>query len=158
MSSHITSQFSTSEPFFKIGDEIFQVDLSGMIVGSIFKELTDLKERRHEIFNIREACEEHIREKQAAGVPLVVDSEPILIEYNGWFKYEYYLKVHLKDEPRVSFYIMNPIPREYEEWYWDLNSGVKRARDVRQPALTFKSHGRYMEYICDCEACASMGY
>ena len=39
--NYVTTQYTTSEPFFKKGDEFFQVDLSGLITGSVFKQLTD---------------------------------------------------------------------------------------------------------------------
>ena len=39
MPNYITTQFTTSEPILKKGTEIFQVDLSGLIIGSLFKEM-----------------------------------------------------------------------------------------------------------------------
>ena len=158
--NYVTTQYTTSEPFFKKGDEFFQVDLSGLITGSIFKQLTDPNpdERNYEVCNINKACEEHIREQQEKGVPLVVDSDPILIPHNGWFDNEYYIKVHLKNEPRLHFYIMNSTPVMNTVWEWDLEKGVKRAHEERFPPLAFKGHGEYLEYIWDAESCAEFGY
>ena len=155
---YVTTQFSTSEPFFKPGDEFFQVDLSGLITESVFKQLTDPAERNHEVFSINEACEEHIREQQRDGVPLVVDSEPILIPHNRWFNNEYYIRVHLKNEPRLHFYILNSTPVMNTVWEWNLEKGIKQAHEERFPPLAFKGHGDYLEYIWDAESCAEYGY
>ena len=156
--NHVTTQYTTSEPFFKKGDEFFQVDLSGLITGSIFKQLTDPDGRNHEVCSINEACEEHIREQQEEGVPLVVDSDPILIPHNRWFDNEYYIKVHLKNEPRLHFYIMNSTPVMNTVWEWDMEKGVKQAHEERFPPLSFKRHGDYLEYLWDCESSAEFGY
>lgn len=147
--NYIVTQFTTSEPFFKKGDEFFQVDLSGLITGSIFKQLTDPDERNYEVCAINEACGEHIREQQEEGVPLVVDSDPIMIPHNGWFDNEYYIKVHLKNEPRLHFYIMNSTPVMNTGWEW---GGVKKVHE-RFPPLTFKGHADYLGYLFDCESC-----
>ena len=157
--NYVTTQYTTSEPFFKKGDEFFQVDLSGLITGSIFKQLTDPNpdERNYEVCNINKACEEHIREQQRKGVPLVVESEPVLIPWNGWFKNEYYILVHLKDEPTVRYYILNPIPVWEKAWVTKEDGG-EELREVRTLPLTFLSHGHYLEYIMDAESCAMCGY
>ncbi len=154
---YITTQFSTSEPFLKPGTEIFLVDLSGLIFKGCFKELTTNGGWYPEVGAIMDACEEHIRERQDAGVPLVVESEPVLIPWNGWFKNEYYILVHLKDEPTVRYYILNPIPVKAKRWVTKEDGG-EELRDVRTLPLTFSSHGRYMEYIMDAESCAMCGY
>ena len=158
--NHVITQFTTSEPFFKKGDEFFQVDLSGLITGSIFKQLTDPNPdgRNYEVCAINEACEENIREQQEKGVPLVVDSEPILVPHNGLFHNEYYIKVHLKNEPRIHFYIMNSTLVMNTMWRWDLKKGVKRAYEERRPPLAFKRHGDYLEYLWECESCSEFGY
>ena len=77
---------------------------------------------------------------------------------NGWFDNEYYIKVHLKNEPRLHFYIMNSTPVMNTVWEWDLEKGVKRAHEKRYPPLAFKGHGEYLEYIWDAESCAEFGY
>ena len=89
--NYVTTQYTTSEPFFKKGDEFFQVDLSGLITGSIFKQLTDPNpdERNYEVCNINKACEEHIREQKEKGDTLEGDSEHILIPDHGWLEKEY---------------------------------------------------------------------
>ena len=152
-----TAQFSTSEPFIKPGKEIFQVDLSGLIFKGCFKELTTSGGWYPEVGAIMKACEEHVRDRQEAGVPLVVESEPVLIPWNGWFKNEYYILVHLKDEPTVRYYILNPIPVKEKKWVTKEDGG-EELRDVRTLPLTFSSHGRYLEYIMDAESCAMCGY
>lgn len=151
------TQFSTSEPFLKPGKEIFQVDLSGLIFKGCFKQLTTNGGSYPEVCAINEACEEHIRERQDAGVPLVVESEPVLIPWNGWFKNEYYILVHLKDEPTVRYYILNPIPVKAKRWVTKEDGG-EELREVRILPLSFSSHGRYMEYIMDAESCAMRDY
>lgn len=156
--NYITTQFSTSEPFFKKGDEFYSVDLSGLITGIFFKQLTNPDERKHKVCSINEACKEHIRKQQEEGVPLVVDSEPILIPHNGWFDNEYYIKVHLKNEPRLHFYILNSTPVMNTVWRWDMENGIKKAYEERFPPLSFKGHGDYLEYIWDCESYSEFEY
>lgn len=151
------TQFSTSEPFIKPGQEIFQVDLSGLIFKGCFKELTTNGGCYPEVHAIMSACEEHIRERQEAGVPLVVESEPVLIPWNGWFNNEYYILVHLKDEPTVRYYILNPIPVKEKRWVTKEDGG-EELREVRILPLTFRGHGRYLEYLWDAESCAMCGY
>ena len=151
------TQFSTSEPFIMLGKEIFQVDLSGLIFMGCFKELTTGGGCYPEVDAINHACEEHIRERQRAGVPLVVESEPVLIPWNRWFKNEYYILVHLKDEPTVRYYILNPIPIWEKRWVTKEDGG-EELREVRTLPLTFLRHGHYMEYIMDAESCAMCGY
>ena len=151
------TQFSTSEPFIKLGKEIFQVDLSGLIFKGCFKELTTSGGCYPEVEAINRACEEHIRERQEAGVPLVVESEPVLIPWNRWFKNEYYILVHLKDEPTVRYYILNPIPVWEKAWVTKEDGG-EELREVRTLPLTFLRYGHYMEYIMDAESCAMCGY
>lgn len=151
------TQFSTSEPVLKPGKEIFLVDLSGLLFKGCFKQVTTGVGWKPEVSAIMEECEEHIRERQHAGVPLVVESEPVLIPWNAGFKNEYYILVHLKDEPTVRYYILNPIPRWQKRWVTKEDGG-EELRDVRTLPLTFSSHGRYMEYIMDVESCAMCGY
>lgn len=155
---YIVTDYTTNEPVIKKGTEIFTVDLSGLIVGSLFKEMAVDVIEHLEVLHIAEACEEHIREAQEKGIPLVVDSEPILIQNNRWFSNEYYIKVHLKDEPRLFFYIMNPIPVYRDKWEHDDNGMRTHQKTVRTLPLTFKSHGSYMDYLWDADLCASCGY
>lgn len=157
MPKYITTKFTTSEPFLKKGIEIFQVDLSGLIVSCLYDQMTQDHIEKYEVASIAEACEEHIRDQQFEGVPLVVDSDPVLIPENRWFTNEYYIKVHLKNEPRLSYYIMNPIPIWKEMWARD-EEGHSVRKNVRTLPLTFKSAMKYIDYIEDCNACASMGY
>ena len=154
---YVTTEYSTSEPVLKPGTEIFVVDLSGLIFNGCFKQLTTNGGWYPEVGAILKACEEHIKERQEAGVPLVVESEPVLIPWTGWFRNEYYIRVHLKDEPAVRYYILNPIPRWEKKWV-TTEDGGEELRDVRTFPLTFKSCGHYLEYIRDAEACASCGY
>lgn len=154
--NYVTTQFTTSEPVLKKGTEIFQVDLSGLIVESLFKEMAVSCIGNQEVSSIAEACENHIKEQQEAGVPLVVDSEPVLVPENRWFTGEYYIKVHLKNEPRLHYYIMNPMPVWMEKWTVEEGKSVKKR--VRRLPLTFSNAGSYLEYIFDAEGCASCGY
>lgn len=154
--NYITTQFTTNEPILKKGTEIFQVDLSGLIVGSLFKEMAVPCIRNREVLSIAEACEDHIKEQQEAGVPLVIDSEPVLVQENRWFTGEYYVKVHLKNEPRLHYYIMNPVPVWTEKW--TVENGKRVKKNVRILPHTFRNAGSYLEYIFDVEGCASCGY
>lgn len=154
---YIVTDYTTNEPVLKKGTEIYVVDLSGLIVGSLFKEMAVDAIEKTEVLLIADACAEHVREAQENGVPLVVDSEPILIQSNRWFSNEYYIKVHLKDEPRLSYYIMNPIPLYREKWVY--NNGERAfQKAVKILPLVFKSHGSYIDYVRDAESCASCGY
>ena len=155
--NYIVTKYTTNEPVLKKGTEIYVIDLSGLIVGSLFKEMAVDTIEKNEVLHISEACAEHIREAQGNGVPLVVDSEPILIQHNRWFSNEYYVKVHLKDEPRLSYYIMNPIPVYRDKWVYDDN-GKGTQKTVKTLPLVFKSHSSYIGYVWDAEACASCGY
>lgn len=154
---YVTTQFSTSEPFLKPGTEIFSVDLSGLLFKGCFKQVTTGVGWKPEVSAIIEECEEHIRERQGAGVPLVVESEPVLVPWNSGFKNEYYILVHLKDEPTVRYYILNPIPMWKQKWVTKEDGG-EELRNVRILPLTFRSHTRYMEYLWDCETCAEFRY
>lgn len=156
--NYIVTKYTTNEPVLKKGTEIFTVDLSGLIVGSLFKEMAVDVIEHLEVLHIAEACKEHIREAQENGVPLVVDSEPILIQSNRWFSNEYYIKVHLKNETRLSYYIMNPIPVYRDKWAYDDNGMRYYQKSVKTLPLVFKSHGSYIDYVRDAEACASCGY
>ena len=154
--NYITTQFTTSEPILKKGTEIYQVDLSGLIVGSLFKEMAVSYIRNREVLSIAEACENHIKEQQEAGVPLVVDSEPVLVPENRWFTGEYYIRVYLNNEPRLHYYIMNPIPVWMDKW--TVEGGKRVKKRVRRLLHTFLNASNYLEYIYDAEGCASCGY
>ena len=153
---YVVTQFSTSEPFLKPGTEIFSVDLSGLIFKGCFEQLTN-PNYYPECYSILEACHEHIKERQEAGIPLVVESEPEKLHTNGWFDGEYYILVHLKDEPTVRYYILNPVP-SMGKAYVPTEDGGEELRNVRTLPLTFKNHMRYMDCIWDIEACRVCGY
>lgn len=76
---------------------------------------------------------DEIREKLSKGIPLIVLSAPYRIEKFGWFENEYYIKVMIADT---------------EEVFSIANSKVN----------VFKNVFKYIEFVNDCEACASCGY
>lgn len=150
-------QFSTSEVTLKKGDEIFVIDLSGLIVKALYNEMTGRHIQNSEVYHIARACEEHIKEQQESGVPLVVDSGPVFIQENRYFDDEYYVKVHLKNEPRLSYYILNPSVTERTRWIW--KGGVKHLESIKAfSGLTFRDHSDYMEELMDIEMCRACGY
>lgn len=88
--------------------------------------------REFSIFELDEKKDE-VKEKLEKGIPLVVLSAPYQIEKFGWFENEYYIKVMIADT---------------EEVFSIANSRTN----------VFKNVFKYLEYVYDCEACASCGY
>ena len=146
--NYVVTGHTTDRPVFKQGLEIYPVDLSGLIFNGCFKQLTTQGNRGiPEVEAINRACKDHVRERLELGVPLVVESMPVLIPWNGGFTDEYYVMVHLKDEPSVRYYIMNEIPHWEDRWVIDNDGNTEFKKNVMTLPHTFRTHESYLEYL-----------
>ena len=156
--NYVVTGHTTNRPVFKLGLEIYPVDLSGLIFNGCFKELTRSGGCAPEVEAINKACIDHIREKLELGVPLVVESMPVLIPWNGWFTNEYYVMVHLKDEPAVRYYILNEIPRWEDRWVINEDGNEEFKKSVMTLPHTFRTHASYLEYLFEADNSAHYSY